>query len=319
MYLEELYLFIGTEQVIKKNKIDRILDNVNTEETDIIYYDLEITPIQDVIVDCMTIPFLKKSKVIICKNPIFFTNIKTSIKHDTKVLIKYLERPSDETVLIIDAVGMNIDKNSEIFKMFQKYAYIIDVKNLEQIEIKAWIKRNIESKGSTIQDEALNLLVEYIGDDLLRAENEVDKLTNLRMGERITEKDIREIVIKNYENDVYALAKALINKNNRKAIELYESLKKNVGNSTYLFSIISKSFVDIYAVKKLLIEGYGQNDISTIMGIKTGRAYYLIKDANDFSLEVLERYIFDMANIEYQIKNGMIDKNYGLDVLILKM
>ena len=32
MYLEEVYLFTGNEQVIKKNKIDRILENVDPKE-----------------------------------------------------------------------------------------------------------------------------------------------------------------------------------------------------------------------------------------------------------------------------------------------
>ena len=36
MYLEEVYLFTGTEQVIKKSKMDRILENLKPEETDII-------------------------------------------------------------------------------------------------------------------------------------------------------------------------------------------------------------------------------------------------------------------------------------------
>ena len=59
MYLEEVYLFTGNEQVIKKNKMDRILSNLNPKETDIVTYDAEITAVQDIVADCMTIPFLK--------------------------------------------------------------------------------------------------------------------------------------------------------------------------------------------------------------------------------------------------------------------
>ena len=62
MYLEEVYLFTGNEQVIKKNKMDRILTNLDPKETDIITYDAEITSIQEIVADAMTIPFLKKQK-----------------------------------------------------------------------------------------------------------------------------------------------------------------------------------------------------------------------------------------------------------------
>ena len=81
MYLEDVYLFIGNEHVIKKNKIERILENVDPKTTDFIKYDLETISIQEVITDCMTIPFLKEKKVIIVKNPHFLASIKTPIKH----------------------------------------------------------------------------------------------------------------------------------------------------------------------------------------------------------------------------------------------
>ena len=319
MYLEELYLFTGTEQVIKKNKIDHILEQINEKETDIIKYDLELTPIQEVITDCITIPFLKKNKVIICKNPVFLTNVKTNIKHDVKVLIKYLKNPSEQTTLIIDAVGINIDKNSELFKTFQKCAYIIQVNNLDQIETKAWVKRNVEIAGAHIQDEALNLLIEYLGDDLLRAEKEIEKLAQYRYNDRITESDIKELVVKNYESDSFELVKALSSKNNRKVIELYESLKRHTNNNQYILSIISKSISDLYTVKKLMDASFDQKDIADVMGIKPGKAYYLMKDAKEFKLEQLEYYLSELENVDYQIKQGLIDKNYGVDMVLLKL
>ena len=319
MYLEELYLFTGTEQVIKKNKIDRILENVDTEETDIIKYDLELTPIQDVITDCITIPFLKKNKIIICKNPILLTNAKTPIKHDIKLLIKYLKNPSEQTTLIIDAVGVNIDTNSELYKTFQKCAYIIDVKSLDQIETRAWVRRNVELAGSSIQDEALNLLVEYLGDDLLRAEKEIEKLAQFRYGSRICENDIKELVVKNYENDSFELVKAIIAKNNRRVIEIYENLKKHVNNTQYILAMISKSILDLYTVKKLMEESFDQKDIADVLNVKAGKAYYLMKDAKEFRIEQLEAYLSEIEKIDFQIKQGLIDKDFGIDMLLLKL
>ena len=317
--LEELYLFCGTEQVIKKNKMDRLLENVDEEETDIIKYDLELTPVQDVITDCLTIPFLKKNKVIICKNPVFFTNQRCNVKHDTKILMKYLEKPCSETTLIIDAVGVNIDKNTELFKTFQKYAYIVDVKDLDEIETKAWIKRSIEIQGSTIQDEALNLLVEYLGDDLLRAEQEIEKLVSYRPNDRISEADIRKLVVKGYDNDSFMLVKYLIQKNHQKVIELYNHLTKSIPNTSYILSMISKSITDLYIVLKLDGAGYSQKEIADILKVKPGKVYYMLKDAKGLSMASLEKYINEIVTLDYKIKNGLIDKSFGLEVFLLKI
>jgi len=319
MYLEELYLFCGTEQVIKKNKIDRLLENVNEEDTDIIKYDLELTPIQEVVTDCLTIPFLKKNKVIICKNPVFFTNAKSSVKHDVKPLIKYLVHPNDTTSLIIDAVGINIDKNTELYKSFQKYAYIIDVKDLDDVETKAWIKRNIELMGSSIGDEALNLLVDFLGDDLLRAEKEIEKLATLRKNDRITEKDIKELVARNYDNDAFLLIRAVISKNHAKVLEYYNNLASNINNTSFILNMISKNISDLYIAIKLDNAGYSQKDIGNILKVKPGRVYYMLKEAKELSVNTLENYINEIVKLDYRVKNGLIDKNFGLEMFLLKL
>ena len=319
MYLEEVYLFTGNEQVIKKNKIDRILENVDPKETDIIKYDLETISIQEVVTDCMTIPFLKQSKVIIVKNPLFLSSVKTSIKHDLKTLIKYLKNPSSTTILMIDAVGVNIDRNSELFKTLQKCAYIIDVKELDIIECKAWVKRSFAVNGTSIGDEALNLLIEYLNGDLLRMEQEIQKLSALRYNDRVTEQDIKNLVAKSYEDDIYALIKAVTQKDRGLIAEIYKRISDSVTDVMSIMGLISKSFTDLYTTLKLLQAGYSQNDIANIFGIKPGRAYYLMKDAKQFKLETLESYVTEICELDYKIKNGLIDKNLGLEMFLLSL
>ena len=319
MYLEEVYLFTGTEQVIKKNKMDRILSNLDPKETDIITYDAEITTIQEIVADCMTIPFLKAQKVIVIKNPIFLTNAKTNVKHDNKLLIKYLQNPSDTTILLIDAVGLNIDKNAEIYKVLQKSAYIIDIKELDEVECRAWVKRRLETEGTTIGEEALNLLIEYLHGDLLRMEQEVAKLASFRYHDRVTEDDIKNLVSRNYDEDLYKLVKAIINKDRNQIISLYQGITQSVTDVGSLMALITKSFIDLYTTAKLIESGYSQQDIANVFGIKTGRAYYMMKDAQSLRLDTLEEYVNLILKLDYQIKNGLIDKAFGLEMLLLSL
>lgn len=319
MYLEEVYLFTGNEQVIKKNKMDRILSNLNPKETDIVTYDAEITSIQEIVADCMTIPFLKAQKVIIIKNPVFLTNVKTSIKHDNKYLIKYLQNPSDTTILLIDAVGLNIDKNAEVYKVLQKTAYIIDIKELDEVECRAWVKRRLETEGTTIGEEALNLLIEYLHGDLLRMEQEIDKLASFRYHERVTEEDVKNLVSKNYDEDLYKLIKAIINKDRNQIIAIYQGISQSVTDVGSLMALITKSFIDLYTTSKMLEAGFTQQDIANVFGVKSGRAYYMMKDAQNLRLETLEEYVNAILKLDYQIKNGLIDKTFGLEMLLLSL
>ena len=69
---------------------------------------------------------------------------------------------------------------------------------------------------------------------------------------------------------------------------------------------------------KLLIErGYGQEEIQNHFNIKSGRAYYLMKNANDISYKILEDYIKKLAQLDHQIKSGKIDKKIGLELFLL--
>ena len=62
---ELIYLFTGSSEVFIKNRMNRIIQSYNPEETSVIRYDMESTPISVVLNDALTIPFLEKQKIII--------------------------------------------------------------------------------------------------------------------------------------------------------------------------------------------------------------------------------------------------------------
>ena len=57
-----VYLFTGTSEVFIKNRITRILQSFNKQTYAVIKYDCEITPLNNIINDCITIPFLEDLK-----------------------------------------------------------------------------------------------------------------------------------------------------------------------------------------------------------------------------------------------------------------
>ena len=83
--------------------------------------------------------------------------------------------------------------------------------------------------------------------------------------------------------------------------------------------LVSKSFMELYTTLKLLQAGYSQNDIANVFNIKSGRAYYLIKDAQTFSLSTLEEYVNQIIKLDYQVKKGLIDKSFGFEMFLLSI
>ena len=320
MALEEVYLFTGTEEVRNRTKMERILQNVDQSKTSITRYDADFISIQDIIEDAITIPFLSDKKVIIVKNPRFLTKESSPMKHDPTTFIKYLKDPVDTTVLMIDAVGCVLDKDSEAVKACKKYAYIVDTQELEPVEYSAWVKRSFVLQNVDIEDDALNLLVEYVGSDSLRMEQEVNKLISYVGQEGIVNTlDVKKLVVPTLDDAVMLLVNAIINKDKKMAMKIYSTLSNNTQDVMGIISLLSNAFINLFKVATLSKDGFKQGEIASILGISNGHAYHLMNDIKKYNFETLEENVLKLSKLDYQIKTGQISKELGFEFLLLSM
>jgi len=315
-----IYLFTGTSEIFIKNRMNRIIQSFNKYEYTIIKYDMETTSLSTVLSDAITVPFLEELKIIILKNPKFLTKSATSTKDEIKAMLKYLKNPCDSTLLIIDATNTVINQSNEIYKMLKNVARIIDYPDPEEIELKGWIVRSFDANGIDINDDALTLLLEYIGDDQARLSQEIDKLSSyVGKGGTIRKEDIKLLVPKNINNEIYLLIKAIINHDLALTNQIYDNLITHTKDSLTIFSLISNKFKELLSTYRLLKYGYSQSDIAKFYNVSTGKAYYIVQEARAFKLSDLEFYIDKLAELDYQIKSGKLDKTIGLELLLLKL
>lgn len=315
-----IYLFTGTSEIFIKNRMNRIIQSFNKYEYTIIKYDMETTSLSTVLSDAITVPFLEELKIIILKNPKFLTKSATSTNDEIKAMLKYLKSPCDSTLLIIDATNTVINQSNEIYKMLKNVARIIDYPDPEEIELKGWIVRSFDANGIDIKDDALTLLLEYIGDDQARLSQEIDKLSSyVGKGGTIRKEDIKLLVPKNINNEIYLLIKAIINHDLALTNQIYDNLITHTKDSLTIFSLISNKFKELLSTYRLLKYGYSQSDIAKFYNVSTGKAYYIVQEARAFKLSDLEFYIDKLAELDYQIKSGKLDKTIGLELLLLKL
>lgn len=315
-----IYLFTGTSEIFIKNRMNRIIQSFNKYEYTIIKYDMETTSLSTVLSDAITVPFLEELKIIILKNPKFLTKSATSTKDEIKAMLKYLKNPCDSTLLIIDATNTVINQSNEIYKMLKNVARIIDYPDPEEIVLKGWIVRSFDANGIDIKDDALTLLLEYIGDDQARLSQEIDKLSSyVGKGGTIRKEDIKLLVPKNINNEIYLLIKAIINHDLALTNQIYDNLITHTKDSLTIFSLISNKFKELLSTYRLLKYGYSQSDIAKFYNVSTGKAYYIVQEARAFKLSDLEFYIDKLAELDYQIKSGKLDKTIGLELLLLKL
>lgn len=316
---ENLYLFTGTAEIFIQNRISRIISSYDKQQVSIIKYDMEQTSFSRVLEDACTLPFLEDLKIIILRNPTFLTT-KGEIANDAKNFIKYLKKPVETSIIIINATNITPNPSNEVYKALKNYAMIIDYSDSEEIEIKGWITRTCASKGIEIKDSAINLFLEYINSDQVRMVNELDKIMNyVGDGGTINEEVVKLLVTRDLSKEIFNLIKAIIAKDLIKTNKIYQTLALQTKDIQGVIAMISNSFKDLLTTAKLLKAGYSQHDISRFYNVSSSRAYYIVKDAKNFKVEDLEKYIIKMADLDYKIKSGKIDKNIGIELILLQL
>ena len=315
--MKNIFLFYGNEELMIKNKIDKLVSSITDNQYNINIYDMQVNNVSMAVQDLLTPPFLSDNKVVIIKNPIFLTKTKSEIDHRLDMLMNYLDNVEESSYLVIDASGLKIDETKDLFKKIKQKGEVSETKELSQVEMKGWLKRKFSLIGKEITDEAVLLFFERIGWNLLTANNEFEKVSNY-MGskETVTVSDIEKVVVKELETDVFKLTNALQEGNKKQTILLYQDLIKTGNDPVKLLGLVSKSVKDIYNVCLMLANGYKQIDIANTLGVSTGRAYYIIKSARSFKLEKLEDLLLQLHDLDYRIKTGKIDKNTGFEMFL---
>jgi DNA polymerase-3 subunit delta len=316
MKIGAVHLFLGNEQFLIENKIKRLINESGADEYNITYYDLDTSTLTEALNDALTPPFMSAAKVIVIKNPLFLSAENNLEKDEKKRFLEYLDSPMETTVFIINGYNIKLDeRKTEVKKLLA--GNVNYSKELSEIEMHGWIKRQGAINNVVITDEAAREFFRLVGKDLMNAKNELDKLIAY-VGENatVTADTVKKVVIREIQNDVFALSNAIIAQDKNKAIRIYRDLIKIGNDANYLFYLVAKSMRELLTVNLMLKGGYNQAAVAETMGVSSGRAYYMVKNARSLDYELLRKYVSRLSELDYKIKSGQTDVRTGLEFFL---
>jgi DNA polymerase-3 subunit delta len=91
-------------------------------------------------------------------------------------LLPYVENPQPSTLLVISYKYKKPDKRQKIFKVLEKQAVWYESKKLYDNQVPGWIAGYASNKKYRMEPKAAALLAEFLGSDLSKIVNEVEKL-----------------------------------------------------------------------------------------------------------------------------------------------
>src|SRR5690606_36115707 len=117
-------------------------------------------------------------------------------------LESYAEQPQPTTVLVFNYKGKTLDKRKKLYKTLQKNSVVLESKRIYDNQIPDWIENTAKELGLTIETKAKFMMAEFLGADLGRIFNELQKLKiiaeDVKIPPEIVEKNIG--ISKDYNN-----------------------------------------------------------------------------------------------------------------------
>ena len=209
-----IYFLMGEEPYFIDVISDYIQNNVLEEhERDFnqtIVYGKD-TSVDEIVSASKRFPMMAEHQVVIVKEAQHLTK---TIDH----LESYAENPLKSTILVFCYKYKKLDKRKKVSKLLAKNGLVFESKKLYENQIGNFIDRVMTSKGYAIEPKASFMLAEFLGTDLGKISNELEKLQLiLPKGTTVTPKVVEENIGISKDFNVFELNGALGNKNVLKA------------------------------------------------------------------------------------------------------
>jgi len=294
-----VYFLSGEEPFFIDSLSDLMEASVLTEQEksfdQIIAYGKDVNGRQ-ILDELMQFPMIARKKVVVVREA-------QDVK-DLDALLTYIEKPADHSVLILCYKYKKLDKRTKISKALENHAVVFESKALYDNQVPAWIVQFIKNKGFYCDTAAADLLAEYIGTELTKVSNELEKLLiSLPSGGKVTVDMVTENIGISKEYNIFEFQKAIALKDFSKASRIIDYFVQNTKLNPVIPSISS---LFNYFYKILIVKFHSkENDASLMRLLGLGNMYF-VKEyreaARNYSLVHVKKILGELKSADLKSK-----------------
>ncbi|WBX74421.1 DNA polymerase III subunit delta [Tenacibaculum pacificus] len=253
---DEPYYIDKISEYIEKNVLDESEKGFNQ----VVMYGRDVT-IDEIIASAKRYPMMAEKQVIIVKEA-------QDLVRSIDKLEAYAENPQLSTVLVFNYKYKKLDKRKKTYKAIAKNGLIYDSKKLYENQVADWIRKVLGGRKYNIEPKASQMLVEFLGTDLSKISNELDKLTAVLSKETIiTDKHIEENIGISKDFNNFELRKAIGQKEIVKANRIINYFTQNPKNNPLVMTI---SLLNSFFTQLLMYHGLkdkSKGNVAKVLGV----------------------------------------------------
>jgi len=247
--IKPIYFLMGEEPYYIDKISEYIEKNVLAEEekgfNQMVLYGRDVS-IDDIISNAKRYPMMAERQVVIIKEA-------QDLSRTIENLIAYVENPQPSTILVVCYKYKSLDKRKKLYKAIDKTGLLFESKKLYENQVGDWIRRVLSGKDYHIEPKATLMLVEFLGTDLSKINNELEKLMIiLPKGSTITALSIEENIGISKDFNNFELRKAVGEKRIVKANQIINYFGQNPKSNPLVMTI---SLLNSFFTQLLIYHG----------------------------------------------------------------
>ncbi|WP_411766875.1 DNA polymerase III subunit delta [Winogradskyella sp. A3E31] len=213
---EEAYYIDKISDFIEES----ILDEAEKGFNQMVLYGRDVS-IDDIVSNAKRYPMMAERQVVIVKEA-------QDLSRTIEKLVDYVNNPQPTTVLVLNYKYKKLDKRKGLYKALKKNSVVFESKKLYENQVADWIRRVLSGQNYSISPKAAQMLVEFLGNDLGKIDNELSKLKIiLPKGTQITPEHIEENIGISKDFNNFELRKAVGERDTLKAFRIVKYFADN--------------------------------------------------------------------------------------------
>jgi DNA polymerase III subunit delta len=295
--LAPIYFLMGEEPYYIDGISNYIEKTVLTEEekgfNQMVLYGRDVT-IDEIVSNAKRYPMMAEKQVVIVKEA-------QDLSRTIENLVPYAESPQPTTVLVFCYKYKKLDARKKLSKVLKKNGVIFESKKMYDDKVPNWIMQFLSGKGYSITPKAAQMLTEFLGNDLSKIHNELEKLQLvIKPEQQITPQLVEQNIGISKDFNNFELQNAIGAKDIKKAFAIVQYFAQNPKNHPLIMTVAL-----LYSFFSKLLKYHAitnKAEAPKMLGVNP----YFIKDyqtaARNYSMKEVSGIIASIRNIDLKSK-----------------
>ncbi|WP_308640000.1 DNA polymerase III subunit delta [Paenibacillus silvisoli] len=321
-----VYVLYGKDRYRMRQFVANLTEKLlppEEQELGIVKFDTSESPVEEAVAEAETLPFFASRKLVLVRDAAVLaaaSGKESKIEHGTDALIAYLKQPNESSVIVFQVMAEKLDERRKVVKLLKEQDALIPFQELQETELLQWTAKRAEEQGRTMSRDAAQLLLARTGTNMQQLAHEVDKLClHAGSGGAIGVTDVEQLIVSTVEEDVFALIDAMASLQVERALKLYGELLLRREEPIKIAALIARQFRIMLQVKELEQHNYSPQQMAGQLGLHPYAVKLAAEKAKRFSAQTLGKHLSKLAELDYGMKTGRVDKTLGLELFLLSL